>query len=213
MKTTDFQKGVLRTCSADFQKISPRLNEWAVNFLHGLCGMADEIGELLLADDKPNAIEELGDFLWYDALSYHAIGKEFYFDSESCIDGRYSDMKYTIEIDCNDIMKHVGELNGMFKAYLFYGREFDAEKAYEQLSKVTRIAFGCCYRIGSSPEDVMRKNQEKLRARYPEKYFTEERANERDLEKEQAILRDKPTPEVDLPIKSIVEPFVPSSDE
>lgn len=206
MKTTDFQKGVLRTCSADFEKIGERVaNSSGLNFMHSLCGMSAEISELLLAQDKPNAIEELGDFLWYDALAHHAINVPFDYDPNKYVDGRHSDMHHAITMDSLDFTRHVGELHDLFKGHVFYGRRLDYDKAEELLAKVTWAAFGSCYRVGSSPEDVMRKNQEKLRARYPEK-FTEENANVRDLEKERAILKEEKT-------KSDAEKFQAAMEE
>lgn len=62
-------------------------DEQAIDIMHGIIGKATEAGELLEAlykctmDGEPldesNAIEEVGDGLWYDALILGALGSSF----------------------------------------------------------------------------------------------------------------------------------------
>ena len=66
---------------------SPEDDEAARNIIHGIIGKATEAGELLealhattvrgLPFDFANAIEEVGDGFWYDALLARACGRTF----------------------------------------------------------------------------------------------------------------------------------------
>ena len=68
--------------------VSPDVNKdsEALNIIHAIIGKATEAGELLEAllhssegkpFDETNALEEVGDGLWYDALLLRAIGSNF----------------------------------------------------------------------------------------------------------------------------------------
>lgn len=65
---------------------NPEDDAAAVNIIHGIIGKATEAGELLEAlsasaegqtFDETNALEEVGDGFWYDALLLAAIGSNF----------------------------------------------------------------------------------------------------------------------------------------
>jgi hypothetical protein len=84
----------------------------------------------------------------------------------------------------------------MFKAYVFYGRELDFDCVHDRFKKLTWRIFRLCYRAGVTPEIVMELNQEKLRARYPEK-FSAVHANKRDLEAERQLFVGAETKKLD----------------
>jgi NTP pyrophosphatase (non-canonical NTP hydrolase) len=81
----------------------------------------------------------------------------------------------------------VGELMSMLKAYYVYDKEFDIANYKEELGDICWFLAGACTIMGISMEEVLEKNINKLKARYPEK-FDESLAIHRNLEKEREIL-------------------------
>lgn len=61
-----------------------------------------------------------------------------------------------------------GECIDIMKKHIFQGHELDREHLIEELGDVAWYLAVCCEGIGVSLEEVMEKNIEKLRARYPE---------------------------------------------
>lgn len=85
------------------------------------------------------------------------------------------------------ISSEIGELMSMLKAHYVYGRPFDIVNLKEELGDAAWFLVGACTIMGLDANEVFEKNIEKLKSRYPEK-FTEENANNRDLEKERKTL-------------------------
>lgn len=82
------------------------------------------------------------------------------------------------------------EFMDMLKKYLIYGKELDEVNLNEEIGdKLWYIALAL-RTLNSSFEEVMGVNIEKLEARYPEKFFLEENAINRDLNKERKILEN-----------------------
>jgi len=81
----------------------------------------------------------------------------------------------------------VGELSGPVKAHLYYNRPLDIVNLMEELGDISWYWFLAIDSLGLDPVEVLERNIAKLRARYPEK-FTEALANQRDLDKERAVL-------------------------
>jgi hypothetical protein len=81
--TTEAQAPTL----ANLPKWIASKDEAAINIIHGIIGKATEAGELLEAlaavanegkpFDKVNAVEEVGDGFWYDAILLRALGSNF----------------------------------------------------------------------------------------------------------------------------------------
>lgn len=61
-----------------------------------------------------------------------------------------------------------GECIDIMKKHIFQGHELDREHLIEELGDVAWYLAVCCEGLGVSLEEVMEKNIEKLRARYPE---------------------------------------------
>jgi len=87
------------------------------------------------------------------------------------------------------VSTEAGELLDAAKKALFYGRELDPVNVVEEVGDVFWYLAIICGRLNVSFEYVMNKNIAKLKARYPEQ-FTQEKATNRDLEKEREILED-----------------------
>jgi len=85
------------------------------------------------------------------------------------------------------IVTEAGELADVFKKYLAYKKEPDWINIEEEIGDLLWYVAGLCTINNLDFEKILEKNVTKLRARYPEK-FTEENANNRDLEKERQIL-------------------------
>ena len=80
-----------------------------------------------------------------------------------------------------------GEAMDMIKKHVYYGKELDLVNLHEEIGDLMWYVALICSACNFDLSDIMEKNIEKLRARYGEK-FSEERAINRDLNKERKIL-------------------------
>ncbi len=107
-------------------------------------------------------------------------------------------MNYSTEEDTSNRMIRIlhgalgcvtesGELADTVKKTLYYGKEFDWVNAVEEIGDILWYIALLCSALNIDMEEVMERNISKLRHRYPEK-FTEEKANNRNLEAERKIL-------------------------
>ena len=80
-----------------------------------------------------------------------------------------------------------GEFLDALKKHVFYGKELDRVNLREELGDMFWYIAIACDELGVDFEPIMQRNIEKLKARYGEK-FTEEAAENRDLETERKIL-------------------------
>ena len=84
----------------------------------------------------------------------------------------------------------VGELTDVFKKFIAYGKEVDAVNVVEELGDILYYIASFCRIYGVPLSEVIARNIAKLETRYPEK-FTQDSANNRDLEKERKQLENK----------------------
>lgn len=80
-----------------------------------------------------------------------------------------------------------GEFMDALKKHIFYGKELDRVNLKEELGDLFWYMAIACDELDIEFEPIMVRNIEKLRARYGEK-FTEEKAENRDLNRERTIL-------------------------
>lgn len=85
------------------------------------------------------------------------------------------------------IVTEAGELADVFKKNMAYNKKIDWVNVPEEIGDLLWYICNFCNINGIDIEKVMETNVEKLKFRYPEK-FTDEKANNRDLEKERKIL-------------------------
>lgn len=71
-----------------------------------------------------------------------------------------------------------GEIGDAIKKCVIYGQPLDTENIEEELGDVLWYVALAATAVGTSLEDIMEANIEKLKVRYPEK-FTEEHAKKR----------------------------------
>lgn len=87
------------------------------------------------------------------------------------------------------LVTEAGEFQDMLKKHVFYGRELDEVNLKEEIGDILWYCAIALDALGSDFESVMQTNIDKLKARYPEK-FTEDSANNRDLDTEREILEN-----------------------
>lgn len=80
-----------------------------------------------------------------------------------------------------------GELLDTIKKYLFYGKKIDFVNVKEEIGDLLYYIAIMIDELDTSFEEIMKKNIEKLKARYGEK-FSEDKAINRDLNIERNIL-------------------------
>ena len=85
------------------------------------------------------------------------------------------------------LVTEAGEFQDMLKKHLYYGRELDTVNLKEEVGDLLWYCAIALNALGADFESVMQTNIDKLKARYPEK-FTEDNANNRDLDTEREIL-------------------------
>lgn len=81
----------------------------------------------------------------------------------------------------------VGEFTDPLKKKLFYNKPLDLVNLREEIGDMLWYIAIACEALGTTIATEMRRNNSKLRERFPQK-FTEEEANVRDLDAERKIL-------------------------
>lgn len=81
-----------------------------------------------------------------------------------------------------------GEFQDALKRYIFYGKDADVLNLIEECGDILWYVAEILNALDVTFEEVMQKNIDKLRARYPEK-FTQHRAINRDLDAENKALQ------------------------
>jgi len=83
-----------------------------------------------------------------------------------------------------------GEFLDALKKHIFYGKELDKVNLGEEIGDLFWYIAIVCDELGINIENTMQNNIDKLKARYGEK-FSEEDAENRDLNKERKILEEQ----------------------
>jgi len=85
------------------------------------------------------------------------------------------------------VCTEAGELMDQMKKFVFYGKDLDLANVKEEVGDAMWYLAILCNSLNVNFEEIWEMNIAKLKARYPEK-FDEEKALNRDLEKERKIL-------------------------
>ncbi len=153
---------------------------------HMVIGMSSELNELddaIRKEDLVNIEEEVADIMWY-AANEATLAK----------------ISIVAQLDLGtfyytDLVHAISDYNDLLKKFIVYGREILEHARAEKLQKIVTICYNFSgMMIGSKiafttidlPKALSR-NIAKLEARYPDK-FTDEAANNRDLDKERKAL-------------------------
>lgn len=153
---------------------------------HGALGLSTEVGELChtincawmrLPFDASNIPEEIGDCCWYVALLANAVNVEM---EDLILDAgdtsEASDVIASAVMGRNPValvlclVDHIGEVNTIVKAGYIYGKPFDRELFLKHLALTFTILNLLASIHSLDFEVVLKKNIEKLKTRYPEKY-------------------------------------------
>lgn len=99
----------------------------------------------------------------------------------------------TVEMDLlhasMGLVTEAGEFQDMLKKHVFYGKPLDKINLKEEIGDLLWYCAIALEALDTDFQAVMQTNIDKLKARYPEK-FTEEKAENRDLDKERKILEN-----------------------
>lgn len=100
------------------------------------------------------------------------------------------------------MLTELGEFADIFKKFIFYGKGFDHVNAGEEIGDLHWYLSLVYDDLEQDPVTILETNLAKLRKRFPEK-FTQQYANERDLEAERKLLdeslADTPAPPLSSP--------------
>jgi len=146
--------------------------------MHGLLGLMDEAGEIedaILRMDKENLEEEIGDAFWYVGLLCISL-------NTTIQERQHQPMRFTVlqdNVDAGAYMtKYIGEVACSFKSTLFYGKaKGDALLALTGIIQVL-VWYALHYDLDLGA--ILQANQDKLKARYPEKFTTQDAIERKD---------------------------------
>ena len=167
MNLQEYQKQAKRTC--------PSLGSEKLDLAHMMLGIHSEYVEFVEATDKVNRGEELADMYWYFANYCTFRGYDLAF----------FDLKFAMHSKA--ITKVTSLLQDVVKKYIAYNRVIDKEVEQKLLVDLMVTLKWVASEWGLKVEDILEKNINKLKVRFPDK-FTEEAANNRDLEAERKTL-------------------------
>lgn len=81
---------------------------------------------------------------------------------------------------CLGLAGETGEFLDMVKKWIFHEKPLDSEHLEKELGDVLWYAAMICKAMGWSLDEVMKKNVDKLRARYPEGFDPEQSAHRKE---------------------------------
>ena len=88
------------------------------------------------------------------------------------------------------ISTEAGELLDAYKKHFAYGKELDVVNVGEEIADIMWYISNLCRIKGINLEEMLQRNIDRLKARYPDK-FSQEKALNRNLDKERDILEGK----------------------
>jgi len=199
MNPKEYEQNVLVTNTKDLAPVKARIDDVMIGLIHAGYGWASELSELVdainVADDLDyvNISEEIGDLTWYTSVAVSTLGfdpeeissHEFRAKDAGLLVKDYNDLRTTTE----SIVWATGEFDDLVKKHLFYGKQFNVQRAKELLQSLCLSMAGMALVCGTTLEQCRSTNITKLKARYGEK-FSEAAALNRDLETERKILED-----------------------
>ena len=156
--------------------------------LHGLLGMTSEISELQGAVDNKDSVniaEEIGDLMWYVALTCDALGMDMapMLNDPEILTIDHDGIE---DLFRNFLIWNLAEITDQVKKQIYYGKSLDRDEAQGHLQTIVSAV------IYMLPSDiplsrVLLRNINKLKERYPDG-FTAQDALIRDLDRERLML-------------------------
>jgi NTP pyrophosphatase (non-canonical NTP hydrolase) len=175
MNYKQFKKDAMRTCKV--------FGYQDRDLSHMVLGMTSEINELLTAletSDNTNILEEVVDIMWYVA-GYETFRKLNVLEQINTKEDVTPQFPIVISIS---------KLVDLVKKFNVYGRKIDEKEEEFLLSDIYKACIAITNSLELDIEQGFDKVINKLKHRFPEK-FTEDLANNRDLETERKILEGK----------------------
>lgn len=183
MNLKEYKELAEKTLSTQFHS-DPQMEK----VLHAALGLATEIEELLVnySDkmDPTNVLEEVGDLTWYLSIFYRE-----YPEIENIVINHTMEVKTQQGLIMN-MLKSILQIQDLIKKKLYYNKPINQDSMNNLVALLDVDIRMYLDVYGLKIEDVWDKNIAKLKARYGDK-FTSERAINRDLETEKAILESK----------------------
>lgn len=182
MTLKDYQYYAVRTMA--------NLGDIKKDLSHMALGLGGELSEIFEAKTLVNKLEEIGDQFWY--LSCYCTIRGIAIEDVKNKSERLVQSNFDEELIQNGVFLHlicnVSKLQDIVKKYTVYNKEIDEEKELELLSKIYKnlIDYGYLFNE-TSLSNVLQKNIDKLRVRYPEKYQDHLAVN-RNLDEEYKVL-------------------------
>lgn len=141
----------------------------------GMCGefFSEVVPEVIFGKDKSKQIEEVGDFFWY--IGCFCSVNDIPFE------------KSTKEPK-NNLAKQLGILAERIKKEYAYKKDTGSFK--ELIQDIIFRSYQFCDEYNLDVEEILIKNIEKLKARYPDK-FEEEKAISKNLSAEQEVFNNE----------------------
>ena len=81
---------------------------------------------------------------------------------------------------CLGLSGETGELLDMVKKWIFHEKELDMDHAQKELGDVMWYVAMFCHAMGWKLDDILKKNIEKLKARYPQGFDVQLSANRKE---------------------------------
>lgn len=181
MKLSEYKTEVLRTFAYRKECLDPKITD----LLHCAIGFATEVSELLEATNKNDIVnvgEEIADGMWYivNLANFTKYPTDDYVFQQPM--SYFSAREY--------LHNHIilsGRLLDVFKKSIYYGKELNIGQIHELIYGIIHNANCLCKASGLQMSVILKRNIDKLRIRFPEK-FTEQLAENRDLNSERQAL-------------------------
>jgi len=157
--------------------------------LHACLGICTESIELLsnkATRDRGNYEEELSDVCWYLAIMHDELKLPFEINCEFF----KPDMVINKDIDIyiENLIINSSELIDLAKRKIYYKKDFSNDMIQNIMKRIIISINAICYILEFDVNQLLVKNIEKLKRRYPDK-FTEFNAVNRDIANEISVFK------------------------
>ena len=194
MTLKEYQKLALRTMA--------NLGDIRLDLSHMVMGLGTELSELIESKTMVNRLEEVGDQFWY--LAGYCSVRGLSLEDVKRVANTMEHVNVDINIDLDaieipttniyqlkvylNLVSNISKLQDIIKKYVAYGKEINES---EELLLLARI-YDCLLSYGfimadEMLENLLQRNIDKLRVRYPQK-FQEHLALNRNLNEEYKVL-------------------------
>lgn len=182
MKLAEFVKSSERTMADGPLKITGQIG---INLLHSAIGVSTEVGEIVEAVkgkvpaeiDVVNLAEECADIMWYLAIPIRDYALDF---------GKLNSLA-PYKTTVSQLVVDASNFLDMMKKVAFYGKPINIDLVDHHVCTIYQHMITMAHEYTFDLELAMSNNQDKLRARFPDK-FSNENAINRDLTTERTEL-------------------------